>query len=248
MTQVYECKPCCYKTDRSHNLTIHKNSKKHLKRILEQKAENESSESENDEHVKAPTKVNGKVCCERCGKHFTEKTNLYRHMRIYCKVNKKYDNIPVTELKHELEILQKAYNKLKEEYDELDRQNRRLVEENTDLLKKIPNKKTPIPKTLKQAVWNKHIGEKNGKGLCKCCNLRTISQMHFHCGHIKAESKGGATHIDNLLPICAICNGSIYNKDLNDVKKMFETKDNLNKIVDKYSEKTSCKQSKFKKQ
>jgi hypothetical protein len=69
--------------------------------------------------------------------------------------------------------------------------------------------KKPIPKKIRQLVWNKHIGEKFGSGTCLCCKITEITQMSFHCGHITSEKNGGDITIDNLLPICALCNSSM---------------------------------------
>lgn len=67
-------------------------------------------------------------------------------------------------------------------------------------------KKQPIPITVKRLVWNKHIGEYRGKGLCFCCRVTEISQMNFSCGHVIAECHGGQLTIPNLRPICHNCN------------------------------------------
>ena len=83
----------------------------------------------------------------------------------------------------------------------------------------MPSKKQPISKALKIAVWNKTFGEDIGKAKCKCCEITDITQLKFHCGHIKAESNGGETCIDNLLPICESCNKSMRTKNLNEFKK-----------------------------
>ena len=200
--EIYECEPCCYKTDRSHNLTIHKNSKKHLRRILEQKAEDESGNSKS-ESEKVPSKMNGK---NEKFEHNINKITI-KLMQEISKLRKENDNLKQELFKFKQDVKDVPNN------DGL-----------SELLKQIPQKKKYIPKTLKQAVWNKHIGNQHGEGLCKCCKLRIISQMNFHCGHIIAESKNGETNINNLLPICAICNNSIYNKHLNYVQKMFEEK------------------------
>ena len=44
--------------------------------------------------------------------------------------------------------------------------------------------KTPIPKAVKIAVWNKYIGEDIGKSKCTCCNITEITQLKFHTGHV----------------------------------------------------------------
>ena len=49
--------------------------------------------------------------------------------------------------------------------------------------------KKAIPKKIKQLVWNKYIGERNGLGSCPCCSTTEISQMSFQCGHIISEGR-----------------------------------------------------------
>ena len=51
----------------------------------------------------------------------------------------------------------------------------------------------------------------------------------FHVGHIILESKGGATKIDNLIPLCARCNLSMSdNYTIPQFSSTFaETKTNL---------------------
>ncbi|ATZ80117.1 D5 family helicase-primase-endonuclease [Bodo saltans virus] len=89
-------------------------------------------------------------------------------------------------------------------------------------------KKDYIPKVLRIAVWNKYIGEHIGKTKCLCCDISDITQLKFECGHIIPESKGGATNINNLLPICNDCNKSVATKNLNDFKFAYLS-NNINK-------------------
>jgi hypothetical protein len=76
-------------------------------------------------------------------------------------------------------------------------------------------KKKTIPKALRINVWHTHIGDDKGKSKCLCCDINEITQMNFECGHIISESDGGETIIDNLLPICSICNKSMGKNNLN---------------------------------
>jgi hypothetical protein len=99
----------------------------------------------------------------------------------------------------------------------------------------INYKKTPIPKTLKIAVWEKYYGEDIGKAKCLCCDLTDITQLKFECGHIVAESKGGETKIDNLIPICSNCNKSMGTKNYFDFKNDIfgeDKNDNIDDIDD----------------
>ena len=75
----------------------------------------------------------------------------------------------------------------------------------------MPPKKK-IPKALRDQVWLQWMGKVyEGK-----CNIRwcknTITVHNFQCGHNIPESKHGATTLDNLVPICNSCNGSMSNK------------------------------------
>lgn len=75
----------------------------------------------------------------------------------------------------------------------------------------MPAKKKAIPKALRDQVWLKHMG-KVYEGKCKirwCSN--TMNVTNFHCGHNVPESKGGATDLNNLIPICSNCNTSMSN-------------------------------------
>jgi hypothetical protein len=96
-------------------------------------------------------------------------------------------------------------------------------------------KKSTIPKTMRIAVWEKIFGEEVGKTKCPCCDLSEITQLKFECGHIVAESKGGETKIENLIPICSSCNKSMGTKNYYEFKKEVfgENKiDNIDKMQD----------------
>ena len=71
--------------------------------------------------------------------------------------------------------------------------------------------KEKIPKALREQVWLVHMGKTFEK---KCritwCENR-ITVFDFQCGHDIPESHGGATTIQNLVPICSRCNLSMSN-------------------------------------
>lgn len=77
-------------------------------------------------------------------------------------------------------------------------------------------KKGKIPKALREALWLKWCG-KSFEVKCHttwCQNQ--ITAYDFHAGHNIPESRGGATSLDNLVPICSRCNlsmGSQYTFD-----------------------------------
>lgn len=82
------------------------------------------------------------------------------------------------------------------------------------------SRKTSIPKTLKIDVWNAHFGEATGAAPCPICSKK-ITQMTFQCCHIIADSKGGPTTLDNLIPGCDKCNQSMGNQNLNEFKARY---------------------------
>ena len=72
-----------------------------------------------------------------------------------------------------------------------------------------PYKKKKIPKAIREAVWLKQNG-KRFEAKCStpwCRNV--INIWDFQAGHCIPESKGGATVLDNLVPLCSRCNLSM---------------------------------------
>jgi 5-methylcytosine-specific restriction endonuclease McrA len=69
--------------------------------------------------------------------------------------------------------------------------------------------KATIPKALREQVWITHAGRCfEHKCIVRWCkNIMTV--FDFHVGHDIPESRGGATEIANLRPICARCNLSM---------------------------------------
>lgn len=67
-----------------------------------------------------------------------------------------------------------------------------------------------ISQSLRQQVWTKFANNKL-EIKCICCSLNIINAFTFECGHILASSKGGECNINNLVPICSLCNKSMGN-------------------------------------
>lgn len=68
-----------------------------------------------------------------------------------------------------------------------------------------------IPRALREQLWIIKVG-RVFESKCKiiwCGNRMTV--FDFQCGHNIPESKGGATSLDNLVPICSRCNLSMGN-------------------------------------
>jgi hypothetical protein len=89
--------------------------------------------------------------------------------------------------------------------------------------KKVKSKKRKetIPKGVKVSVWSKYIGRDKVKGMCYCCQDKIIHQDDFQCGHVQSEHNGGKVTIQNLRPICGICNSSMGTKHMIDYMKLY---------------------------
>ena len=72
--------------------------------------------------------------------------------------------------------------------------------------------KVKIPKALREQVWLQFVGKKyHDKCHVKWCK-NDIDVFNYQVGHNIPESKGGATVIENLRPICCRCNLSMGNQ------------------------------------
>ena len=77
-------------------------------------------------------------------------------------------------------------------------------------------KKEKIPATVRNIVWATHIGKDKTSGDCYCCGVETISKANFAVGHVLAEANGGSLLVDNLRPICTLCNSSMGKRNMLD--------------------------------
>lgn len=74
-----------------------------------------------------------------------------------------------------------------------------------------PYKKKKISAALREQVWIQHSGRIFERKCMVTWCKNTITVFDFQCGHDIPESKGGATDITNLYPICGKCNLSMSN-------------------------------------
>lgn len=81
-------------------------------------------------------------------------------------------------------------------------------------------KKEKIPATLKNILWHKYF-ETSLTGICQCCKVETISKSIFDAGHIISEKNGGKVVLDNLKPICKLCNSSMGRTNMDDFMKKY---------------------------
>jgi hypothetical protein len=75
--------------------------------------------------------------------------------------------------------------------------------------KKERVKKTPIPKVIKDEIWDYYIGNTVAQVPCPCCQKTPITMRDFVAGHVLSEKHGGAITCANLVPICNKCNSSM---------------------------------------
>ena len=84
----------------------------------------------------------------------------------------------------------------------------------------VKKRRRPIPKAKRRAIWVKHIGSHIFTTNCPSCGSNPIDPFIFEAGHIIAHSKGGADTIDNLIPICAMCNRDMGTCDMREFMKI----------------------------
>jgi len=89
-----------------------------------------------------------------------------------------------------------------------------------DVEMKDCSKRVKIPKALKDAVWDANIGSDKANGLCACCK-KQIHIRSFDCGHKISVIHGGATSLENLIPLCVTCNRSMGEMDLTEFMHKF---------------------------
>lgn len=81
-------------------------------------------------------------------------------------------------------------------------------------------RKKRIPAAVRNAVWDNNISPEFKIGNCYVCNSK-ISFSNFHCGHIIAEKDGGTIELNNLKPICMLCNTSMGTTNMNIFKEQY---------------------------
>jgi hypothetical protein len=76
--------------------------------------------------------------------------------------------------------------------------------------------KAPIPKSLRDEVWLRDIGNKFF-GNCFVCNV-SIKYSEYSCGHIVSEKLGGKMIKENMKVLCKSCNSKMGTENLFDYK------------------------------
>jgi len=76
-------------------------------------------------------------------------------------------------------------------------------------------KKQAIPKTVRNAVWARYFPN-SLSGVCQCCKIEGITYGNFHAGHVISEHNGGGLKVDNLRPVCPLCNSSMGTQNMDE--------------------------------
>ncbi len=162
----------------------------------------------------------------------------------YEELENKYEEMKnnYEEMKNKYSILENIINKLQkcalDEAKNVHTSSENICEPNNDIPILSQNQKDEntcdinknkkhVPKLLKNQSWDVYIGREKGVGNCFYCNSE-IDSKHFECGHVIPISKGGPDTIENLRPICSLCNRSMGSKNMGEFMKKY-----LNKSLNK---------------
>ena len=85
----------------------------------------------------------------------------------------------------------------------------------------LSKRRKRIPAYIRTCVWYTYIGKDVAVAPCVCCQISEIHIRSFHCGHVRAESKGGDLAITNLRPICANCNAAMGTRSMDEFAAEF---------------------------
>jgi hypothetical protein len=83
----------------------------------------------------------------------------------------------------------------------------------------IREHRKPIPKNIRDAVWNRYIGSEINSAKCPLClqaDINRTGNYSWHCSHVKSHADGGKNTVENLRVLCPPCNirmGKIHMMD-----------------------------------
>ncbi len=235
----YSCDACNYETYDFGNFSRHKQSKRHIKKSQG------SIECDGPNDLLVKTLPDHTYKCCFCAKCFTTKTSMYRHRKHFCT---KRENITtdltdqikkgdkMTTLINQANKIEEQSKKIKElctriekQYEKIENQEKEneklsMIINKGEKIRKINDKN--LPKAVRAKVWKKYIGLEIGIGECYCCG-GDLKQIHFECGHVISRSNGGSDAIENLRPICSLCNKSMGTRNMDEFIDVY----NLNKLI-----------------
>jgi len=171
-----------------------------------------------------PIDTINKYNCNYCDNAYKYKQSRTKHLKT---CQGKTILTTINELEKRIIELTSKNNNLEKKLNDINKipQTENIIIENTEANTtniKIKNKKH-VPKLLKNQSWDVYIGKEKGVGNCFCCNTE-IDSKHFECGHVIPISKGGPDTIENLRPICSLCNRSMGSKNMAEFMKKYLNK------------------------
>jgi len=193
---MYKCDICNYETLVRTALYAHRKTAKHIKNKLTFN-NNEEKIKELDEKMKKIELENERI----------------KNLELENERIKKLE-LENEQLKHNL-IDSKNENSTLLKYIDLLLQNK-----NNSKIRKY-KKKCRIPATIRNLLWQKYFN-KSTEGKCCCCKFEPISRGNFDCGHIISEHNGGLVTLDNLKPICRLCNSSMSTMNMDEFIKNYK--------------------------
>jgi len=224
-TKVYNfyCPRCDHPTDFKGNLISHLKSKKECKVAPHNMNKENISRETILDILKAPEPKLPQTICPHCSKTIG-KANFARHLRT-CKENATDKQDKQINLKELVEQQADTIETLTKQIEYLQSSQVKIVFNIQEINNKTEQsdkkyKKKKISHTVRIKCWNVHVGELIPKTKCMCCYNIDITQHYFHCGHVIAESNGGTQKIENLLPVCNVCNSSMGSMNMNDFKNI----------------------------
>ena len=201
---MYTCDICNYSTDDRSNLQHHNKSKKH---ILIKEQENKILKIKDDENEILKQKL---LVSEIENKSLKIKDNENEILK---------QNL--VDSKNENEILKQNLVDSKNENSSLLKYIDLLLQNKNNSKIRKYKKKCRIPTTIRNSLWQKYFN-KSTEGKCCCCKFEPISRGNFDCGHIISEHNGGLVTLDNLKPICRLCNSSMSTMNMDEFIKNYK--------------------------
>jgi len=89
----------------------------------------------------------------------------------------------------------------------------------------MPSSKKSLSIVERRNAWDYRFGSECGRATCVVCLKKHITQMDHTVGHIVAESKGGSSDPDNLIPICDGCNRAMGSTEMCEFTKKIYKRD-----------------------
>jgi len=155
--------------------------------------------------------------CIRCGYHTRRKSDMRNHlykMKKECQATK--NNVELTDTIKECIINNRLVLNKERPTFEFDLE---IPKDDKSFISIVPQRRTQIPKRIKNLVWDTFVGPNVAQIKCFCCGFTIIRMSEFDCGHVISAAKGGKMEVSNLRPICHACNLSMGTRSMTEFKQ-----------------------------